>query len=84
MNYLENLCNNLNKHIKKLKISKTLIAKLLGVTRQTVDNWLKGKSIIDGISLYRISAILNVSVEELFESENEIKIKFLPMHGEFI
>ncbi len=80
MNYLDNLCNNLNKHINKLKLTKTLICKLLDITRPTLDNWLKGKTVIDGISLYRLSIILNVSVEELFENENGINLKFLPFH----
>lgn len=78
--YLNNLCNNLNRLIKKSGISKTQISNALGITHNTLNNWLKCETVIDGISLYRLADILSVTVEDLFQNDNGINLKFLPFH----
>ena len=44
------------------------LAKELGVTPNTVSNWVKGKSTPSGDDLLRIAKALDVDVRELFHS----------------
>ena len=58
--------NNLNLIIKNKGIKKVYIAKQLGVTNQTISNWLSGYSMPNLIMAKRLSEMLGVTIEDIF------------------
>jgi len=60
-------CNALSKKVKESGISKVFIASKLGVTRQTVDNMLKGKARIDGDAIMKFKNVLHLTTQEAVE-----------------
>ncbi|MBA7560817.1 XRE family transcriptional regulator [Candidatus Atribacteria bacterium 1244-E10-H5-B2] len=59
----------LNKILKKKGMSQTTLATKLGVSRQRVNRWVQGINYPNKKNIKEISAILDVSVEELFFNE---------------
>ena len=64
--------------IKKILIEKGIkqgkLAKLVGVSAQTISDFINGKHDVASRTLYKIAKVLNVSMEELIEEENECKM----------
>ncbi|MBT2599072.1 helix-turn-helix transcriptional regulator [Oceanobacillus sp. ISL-73] len=54
---------------KRKGITKMFIAKELGVSRGTIDNWIEGKSIIRLDQAIKLTKILNCKLEDLYEEE---------------
>lgn len=52
-------------YLKESNISQSEIAKLLGVSKQLVSCWVKGRSIPLLPAVVKLSEILNVSIEEV-------------------
>lgn len=58
--------NNLNLIIENKGIKKIYIAKQLGVTSQTISNWLSGYSMPNLVMAKKLSEILGVTIEDIF------------------
>ena len=58
--------NNLNLIIKEKGIKKKYLAKKLGITSQTMSNWLSGYSMPNLLMAKRLSEMLGVSIEDIF------------------
>lgn len=71
MNIKENVSKNLRKFRKERKIKQKELGELIGVQEATVSMWETGKNSIDIETLYKISRILKVSINELIGLENE-------------
>lgn len=52
---------------RKQGISKVFIAKNLGVSRGTIDNWIEGKSFPRLDQAVRLADLLNCKVDDLYE-----------------
>ena len=62
--------NNLNLIIKEKGIKKKYLAKKLGITSQTMSNWLSGYSMPNLLMAKRLSEMLGVSIEDIFFDAN--------------
>jgi len=62
--------NNLNLIIKEKGIKKGYLAKRLGVTNQTMSNWLSGYSMPNLLMAKKLSAMLEVTIEDIFFDNN--------------
>ncbi|MHB1252796.1 MAG: helix-turn-helix transcriptional regulator [Candidatus Humimicrobiaceae bacterium] len=62
--------NNLNSIIKEKGIKKGYLAKRLGVTNQTMSNWLSGYSMPNLLMAKKLSAMLEVTIEDIFFDNN--------------
>ncbi len=62
---------NILRLLDERKIPATDLAQHLGVTRQTLTNYLKGISIVDSVKLVQIASFFNVSVDELITEKSE-------------
>ena len=59
--------NNLEKTLKKKNIRQIDLARKLGVSKERVNNWVRGKSYPNTFGLLKaISIFLDVPIEELF------------------
>jgi len=65
--------NNLNLIIKNKGIKKIYLAKKLGVTNQTISNWLSGYSRPNLLMANKLSEMLGVTIEDIF-FDNKIYI----------
>ena len=57
-------------YLNKSGITQSELARLLGVTRFRVNNWVQGKSYPSAKYIPMISAILNIPIDLLFFSED--------------
>ncbi len=55
--------------MQQLGMSASLLAEQMGVSRQTVSNWLNGRDLPRPDKLLRLSLALNLSLSELIEAE---------------
>jgi putative transcriptional regulator len=62
--------NNLNSIIKEKGIKKTYLANKLGVTNQTMSNWLSGYSMPNLLMAKKLSEMLEVTIEAIFFDTN--------------
>ncbi|MHB8280430.1 MAG: helix-turn-helix transcriptional regulator [Candidatus Humimicrobiaceae bacterium] len=62
--------NNLDSIIKSKGIKKIYLAKQLGVTNQTISNWLSGYSMPNLLMAKKLSAMLEVTIEDIFFDNN--------------
>jgi putative transcriptional regulator len=62
--------NNLNLIIKNKGIKKIYLAKVLGITNQTLSNWLSGYSMPNLVMAKKLSETLGVTIEDIFFSTN--------------
>lgn len=72
MNTVEIIAQNISSLINERNISISDLADYLGITRQTLANYLKGNSPIDSAKLISIAAFFGVSVDELLPSIESI------------
>lgn len=59
----------------KKKMSQEEVANLLSIKRQTLSRWERGDGLPDVESLYRLSEVYNISIEELLNSCYDEKYK---------
>ena len=64
--------NNLKKIINRKGIKQDWVAKQLGVTRQTISNWVNNKRQPSPCQWNKIAEILNIRVDEIFFDSNSI------------
>ena len=63
--------NNLKRLIKESGITQVFIAKKVGVTKQTISNWVIGKYIPNIIEANKLKKILGLNnIDELLDDEN--------------
>ena len=65
-NVRQNIANGLTYYISKSDYKQTDIAKLLGVTKQSVSSWLKGTAAPDINTFAKLCEILSVNPKDLF------------------
>lgn len=58
---------------EKQRLTKTALAKQLGITGATLSKWEKGESAPGVDALWQMAKIFNVSLDEFFESEENTK-----------
>ena len=58
--------NKLGKTIKEKNIKQVELARHLGVSKQRVHNWIRGKYMPSADLIKPISAYLNIPIDELF------------------
>jgi len=58
--------DNLDQILKSRGIKQSWLAKKLGVTRESVNHWVKGKNQPGTKNLKKIAEILNISLDEFF------------------
>lgn len=78
---------NLKETMKKKKVKQNQLAKILGVTPQTVSLYCIGKNFPDAKNLVKISEFLNVSLDYLLtgiQTENAITVEELGLSNEVI
>lgn len=71
---LKQLGENIKKYRKKNNISLENLAKLLNVTQSCINRYEKGSIEISTYNLYKISEYLNVSIDELINEKETIKV----------
>ena len=71
---LKQLGENIKKYRKKNNISQENLAKLLNVTQPCINRYEKGSIEISTYNLYKISKYLNVSIDELINEKESIKV----------
>ncbi len=65
------IATNILRLLDERNIPATDLAQHLGVTRQTLTNYLKGISIVDSVKLVQIASFFNVSLDELINEKSE-------------
>lgn len=78
MKIAEVIATNIQNLLDERKVSVSEISNMLGVSRQTMTNYLKGASIIDSVQLSKIADFFNIAISELFvdSSNNKPEIIF--------
>lgn len=66
------LGNQIKKYRKQLNMSQDELAEAVFVTRQTISNWENEKNYPDVQSLLRLSAVFEVSLDELIKGDLEM------------
>ena len=70
----------IGRKIDELRVSKGLkkteMAKMLGVTRQTLDNYIRGKQIIDSAKLAALARYLNKSMDYFLSPDTDTDNRF--------
>jgi len=67
---------NLNKLKEQMGLSNEQLGEILGVTRQTVSNYLKGEKVIDSAKLFKLARLANVPFKYFMETD-EKKFSFM-------
>lgn len=86
--------SNIDKSIKANKLKYEEVAKLLGVTRQTLNHYITGETVIDSAKLFKLSKIVNMPLKSflvnscnqfcfMFRADNPNK-NFLPKDYNFV
>jgi len=57
----------LGKILKKRGIKQKYIAKKLGISETTMSHWVRGKHIPQPTYIFKLTLLLNVSIEELID-----------------
>jgi len=65
------LRNNIKQHRARLDMTQQRLADIVGVSRQTIISTEKGQYVPSTLLAFRIARALGMSVEELFELEDE-------------
>jgi putative transcriptional regulator len=60
---------NIGKIIKQSPYKREYIEKYLGVSRNTLSNWCTGRTYPSVPQIIRLSALLNVKFEEMYEEK---------------
>lgn len=63
--------NNLGKIIKKSPYKREYIQEYMGVSRNTLSNWITGKTTPTVYDLFKLSRLLGVKVDDCYEWEEE-------------
>ena len=67
-----NISTQIRNHRKKNDLSQEELAEKIYVSRQTISNWETGKSYPDVHNLLLLSALYEISIDELFKGDVEI------------
>lgn len=68
--------NNIEKVIRTSEMNYEEVANLIGVTRQTLSNYINGQTAIDSAKLFKLSKFFNVSIKS-FLNESSDKFCFM-------
>jgi len=67
------LASNIRTEIKKIKATDTEIAKLIGVSHNTIGRYKRGETIPDALILYKLAKLCNTSVDALMGDSVDYK-----------
>ena len=62
---------NIKRILIKRRMKQGELAKVVGVSAQTISDFINGKHDVAARTLYRIAKVLDVSMEELIEEEKK-------------
>lgn len=62
---------NIKRILIKRRMKQGELAKAVGVSAQTISDFINGKHDVASRTLYRIAKVLDVSMEELIEEEKK-------------
>ena len=65
------LKSNIGRLIDASPYKNEFIMKEMGISRNTLSNWRTGKALMSVEKAFKLSRILNVSVEEMFEYQED-------------
>lgn len=68
MNTLETISKNIQDLLDSRRISISELSDYLGISRQTMTNYLKTTSVIDSVQLSKVAQFFNVDVSQLYNS----------------
>lgn len=71
MDLAQSIGNNIRSLMESRSITIVELAKALSISRQTLQNYLKGNSVIDSVKLVEIANYFSVPVNDLLVSPNE-------------
>ena len=63
--------NNIRRILDERGLSQVWLAKQIGTSHTVFTPWMNGKSLPSLMSLYRISRVLNVTMDSLMEGIND-------------
>ncbi len=69
------IANRIKSYRLKHEYTQDYIAKRLEVSRVTVSNWEKGRTIPDVYNLMKLSNFYNVSIEQFIKADDVLMIK---------
>lgn len=80
-----NISNQIRNHRKRISLSQEELAEKIYVSRQTISNWETGRSYPDVHNLLLLSALYEISIDELIKGDVEImkeKISNRELHNQ--
>lgn len=72
----DEIAGNLTRYRKALHISQERLAEKAGVTRQSINNYEKGKTLPDSKTLSSLAYVLGVTLDDLLRPEGEDELLF--------
>jgi Zn-dependent peptidase ImmA (M78 family)/transcriptional regulator with XRE-family HTH domain len=70
------IAGNMTRYRKALRLSQERLAEMAGVTRQSINNYEKGKTLPDSKTLSSLAYVLGVSLDDLLRPEGEDQLQF--------
>lgn len=61
-----NINNNIEMHIRKNGLQKMFVAKKVGVSRETLKNWIDGRTYPRIDQLFKLADLLNCEITDLY------------------
>ncbi|MBO5495647.1 MAG: ImmA/IrrE family metallo-endopeptidase [Eubacterium sp.] len=77
MSTLETISKNIQDLLDSRKISIAELSNYLGVSRQTMTNYLKNTSVIDSVQLAKVAHFFNVDISQLYSNSNNADSKMI-------
>jgi Zn-dependent peptidase ImmA (M78 family)/DNA-binding XRE family transcriptional regulator len=70
------IAGNLIRYRKSLRLSQERLAEMAGVTRQSINNYEKGKTLPDSKTLSDVAYVLGVGLDDLLRVEGDDQLQF--------
>lgn len=70
------IAGNMIRYRKALRLSQERLAEMAGVTRQSINNYEKGKTLPDSKTLSSLAYVLGVGLDDLLRPEGDNQLQF--------
>ncbi|MFZ4729672.1 MAG: ImmA/IrrE family metallo-endopeptidase [Pseudanabaena sp.] len=70
------IAGNMIRYRKSLRLSQERLAEMAGVTRQSINNYEKGKTLPDSKTLSDLAYVLGVGLDDLLRAEGDDQLQF--------